>query len=134
MMESIVHVVDDDEAVRESLEALLMVAGYDVRTYRSAEDFLSRRVSASGPEAGCLLLDVNMPGLSGLDLLGRLRDEGREGPVLVLTARREEGLRDAALRLGARDLMLKPVAGERLLEAVASAVAAAPAPHTVNPL
>ncbi len=89
--------VDDDEAVRESLEALLLVAGYDVCTYASAEDFLSR----APEDGGCLLLDVNMPGMSGLDLLGRLNGSARHHPVLFLTARRDVELREQALALGA---------------------------------
>jgi FixJ family two-component response regulator len=66
--EPVVHVVDDDEAVRESLEALLFVSGHCVSTYVSAEDFLAR----APDDGGCLVLDVNMPGMSGLELLERL--------------------------------------------------------------
>lgn len=119
-MESIVHVVDDDQAVRESLEAVLLVAGHDVHTYASAEDFLAR---APREHSGCLLLDVNMPGISGIDLLGRLSQEGRNGPVLMLTARRDEDLREMALGLGACAFLNKPVGGDELLRAVADAAA-----------
>lgn len=121
-MESIVHVVDDDQAVRESLEALLLVAGFDVRTYDSAEDFLAR---APRDDGGCLLLDVNMPGMSGLDLLERLSGECPRRPVLVLTARRDEGLREAALGFGASSFLSKPVSGDLLLSSLADAAASA---------
>ena len=127
---STIHVVDDDQAVRESLEALLLVAGFDVLTFGSAEDYLAR--SSGG--GGCLLLDVNMPGLSGLDLLGRLRGRGDAVPVLILTARRDDDLRAAALSLGARDVLAKPVPGDQLLRAVAEAVAPPAGPHTANPV
>ncbi len=121
-MASIVHVIDDDEAVRESLEALLFVAGYDVSIYASAEDFLAR----APDDGGCLLLDVNMPGMSGLDLLGRLNGSARRHPVLVLTARRDAELREQALALGAKLFLVKPIPGDALLQAIADATVPAP--------
>lgn len=116
-MGTIVHVVDDDEAVRESLEALLMVAGHDVQTYASAEEFLAR----APEDGGCLLVDVNMPGMSGLDLLELLSGRGRNAPILVLTARRDDGLREQALGFGASAFLAKPVPGDELLRAIAEA-------------
>ena len=118
-MGTIVHVIDDDEPVRESLEALLLVAGHDVRTYASAEDFLAR----APEDGGCLLVDVNMPGMSGLALLECLCRRERNAPVLVLTARRDEGLREQALGLGATGYLAKPVRGDELLRAIADATA-----------
>lgn len=120
---SVVHVVDDDPAVRESLEALLLVAGYEVCTYDSAEDFLARNPA----DEGCVLLDVNMPGISGLALLERLAAAGREAPVVLFTARRDDGLREAALALGARGLLTKPVEADALLRAIADAAPCASA-------
>jgi two-component system response regulator FixJ len=115
--ESVVHVVDDDEAVRESLEALLFVSGFSVKTYVSAEDFLAR-----APEvAGCLLLDVNMPGMSGLDLLERLAGMGVQRPVVILTARRDNGLGELAFSLGASQVLGKPVSKDELLAAIEAA-------------
>lgn len=115
--EPIVHVVDDDEAVRESLEALLLVSGYNVVTYGSAEDFLDQ----AGGRHGWLLLDVNMPGMSGLELLERLSREGTGMPVVVLTASRDEPVRERARALGASGFLTKPVTEEALLHAIADA-------------
>ena len=112
-----VHVIDDDEAVRDSLEALLMVSGFEVETYRSAEEYLGR---ADEPE-GCLLLDVNMPGISGLELMQHLARRGREVPVLVLTASREPHLRSRAFELGARAFLTKPVLESALVQALRAA-------------
>ncbi|HUF86927.1 MAG TPA: response regulator [Thermohalobaculum sp.] len=117
----IVHVVDDDAAVLESLEALLLVAGFEVATYGSAEEFLER----AGDRQGCLLLDVNMPGMSGLELLERLAAEGAGTPVVLLTASRDERLRQRARALGARGFLTKPVTGAVLLAAIADAAAPA---------
>jgi FixJ family two-component response regulator len=111
----IVHVIDDDEAVRESLEALLMTSGFDVETYTSAEDFLTRAASHDG----CLLVDVNMPGMSGLDLLQHLVGQGRQTPAVVLTANPDERLRLRARELGAVAFLTKPVTESDLLRAIA---------------
>lgn len=112
-----VHVIDDDEAVRESLEALLLVSGFEVATYRSAEDYLGRAEDG----AGCLLLDVSMPGMSGLDLMRHLARRGRRVPVLVLTASREPRVRSRALALGARAFLTKPVPEAALVAALHAA-------------
>lgn len=115
--EPAVHVVDDDEAVRESIEALLFVSGFCVSTYVSAEDFLAR----APDDDGCLVLDVNMPGMSGLELLERLASMGRQRPVVILTARRDDGLHELASSLGASRVLGKPVPQEELLAAIAEA-------------
>jgi two-component system, LuxR family, response regulator FixJ len=116
--EPVVHVVDDDEAVRESLEALLFVSGFFVFSYVSAEDFLAR----APEDGGCLVLDVNMPGMSGLELLERLSRTGVRRPVVILTARRDDGLQELASSLGARRVLDKPVRKDELLAAIAAAL------------
>jgi FixJ family two-component response regulator len=116
----IVHIIDDDAAVRESLEALLTVLGYSVETYGSAEDYLER----SEVIDGCVLLDVHMPGMNGLDLLRELTRRRRRSPVLILTASRDERLRDHALELGAVAFLTKPVTQARLLAALREAISA----------
>ncbi len=114
---SVVHVIDDDEAVRESLEALLLASGFEIETYNSAEDFLAR---APGHH-GCLLIDVNMPGISGLDLLQHLADLGRRTAAVVLTANPDGQLRQRARQLGAAAFLTKPVTEADLLQAIADA-------------
>ena len=116
----IVHIIDDDAAVRESLEALLTVLGYSVETYGSAEAYLER----SEVSDGCVLLDVHMPGMNGLDLLRELARRRRRSPVLILTASRDERLRDHALELGAVAFLTKPVTQARLLAALREAISA----------
>ncbi len=109
-----VHVVDDDAAVRESLEALLLVAGYPVEAYASAEAYLQ----APDVADGCLLLDIHMPGIGGFGLMQALADRHPPVPVLVLTASRDEHLHRRALELGAHALLTKPVPQAALLAAL----------------
>lgn len=119
---SVLHVIDDDEAVRESLEALLVASGFEAETYGSAEEFLARSASHDTLcDCGCLLLDINMPGLSGLDLLQYLADRGQVCPAVVLTANPDERLRQRARELGAAAFLTKPVAESDLLRAIADA-------------
>jgi two-component system response regulator FixJ len=108
-----VHVIDDDEAVRESLEALLAVAGFDVVTHASAEAYLDGE-----RPGGCVLVDVHMPGMGGIALLQVLARREPRVPVLVLTASRETRVRERALELGARAFLTKPVPEATLLGAL----------------
>jgi FixJ family two-component response regulator len=112
-----VHVIDDDEAVRESLEALLVVSGFSVETYQSAEEYLRRGDGGDG----CLILDIHMPGMSGLDLLEELARRERRVRVLVLTASSEARLKERALQLGAFTLLTKPVPEGTLIAAIRTA-------------
>ena len=112
----VVHVVDDDAAVRESLEALLAVSGFDVVTHDSAEAFLEH----AQHDLHCLIVDINMPGMGGLGLLERL-DGGLDAPVVVLTATRDARIRARARALGAGEILSKPVAKDALLSAVTAA-------------
>ena len=114
---TIVHIIDDDSAVRESLEALLVVSGFEVETYRSAEDYLAR---GDGMD-GCIVLDINMPGMGGLDLLKLLAGREQRIPVLVLTASREPRLEERALELGASAFLTKPVREATLVAALRTA-------------
>ena len=115
----IVHVIDDDEAVRGSLDALLSVSGYLVLTFGSAEAFLDRLDAGMvGQGEECILLDVHMPGMTGLDLLQVLVVRPSAPPVLLLTASRDDRLRDHVLDLGAVDCLTKPVSDAQLLAAI----------------
>jgi two-component system response regulator FixJ len=113
-----VAVVDDDESVRKALRRLMRSAGLGVATYASAEEFLA----AGEPSPDCLLLDVRLPGMSGLDLQRLLADSGRDVAIVIITAHEDPTVRTAALDAGAVDLIAKPFERERLLAAVAKAL------------
>lgn len=131
---SIVHVVDDDASVRSALTRLLQAAGYTVRTWDSASEFMHAGV----PEGnGCILLDLRMPGMNGLDLQQALTERlARENrvipPIIFLTGHGdiETGVR--AMKLGAADFLTKPVERETLLAAVTQALALANATHAAH--
>jgi len=116
---SLVHVIDDDEAVRESLEFLLSTARLQVRTYDSATAFLS---SLPNAQSGCIVTDVRMPEISGVDLLRRLKDLKIVMPVIVITGHGDVQLAVEAMKIGAADFIEKPFDDERLLAAVRSAL------------
>lgn len=113
----LVRVIDDDAAVRDSLEALLVVAGYPVASFASAEEYLS---CADGRGEGCILLDLHMPGIGGLGLMEALAVREGSPPVVVLTASREPPVHDRARRLGARAILTKPVLQATLLSTLAA--------------
>ena len=116
---SLVHVIDDDDAVRDSLEFLLRAAKIDVRTYDSATAFLNKM---SGGETGCIVTDVRMPGLSGVDLLRQLKARGSTMPVIVITGHGDIQLAVEAMKIGAADFLEKPFDDEALLVSVRSAL------------
>jgi len=109
-----VHVVDDDDAVRDSMRSLLEAHGLTVREYDSAGAFLS----ADGEEGGCLLLDLHMPGMSGLELLETLREKHNDIPTIVMTGRSDAGLRARAQRSGALAFLDKPVDEDQLMSTI----------------
>jgi len=116
---AVVHVIDDDEAMRESLAFLLSAVGMEVRTYESALGFLD---IAPNAEAGCVITDVRMPGLSGVDLLRRLRELKLGIPVIVITGHGDVPLAVEAMKIGALDFLEKPFDDEVLLASVRSAL------------
>ena len=111
---STIHVVDDDEAMRDSLLALLGDAGYEARAYASAEDLLACGV----PTSGCVVSDIRMPGIDGLTLLKKLRADGSELPLILITGHGDIPLAVAAMKAGAVDFLEKPFEAEALLQAV----------------
>jgi two-component system response regulator FixJ len=115
----VVHVIDDDDAVRESLEFLLGAAGLTVRSYAAAEEFLAR---AADIEPGCIVTDVRMPGLSGLDLLHRLNQRNLPFPVIVMTGHGDVPLAVEAMKAGALDFIEKPFDDEVMIGAVRAAL------------
>ena len=114
-----VHVIDDDEAVRESIDFLLRSAGLSVQTYDSAASFLD---AAPTITAGCIITDVRMPGLSGIDLLRRLQEMQIGLPVIVITGHGDVPLAVEAMKCGAVDFLEKPFDDDVLLASVRSAL------------
>lgn len=113
--ERVVCVVDDDEAMRDALGALLRSVGFKVEAYGSAVDFLE----AFDPECtGCLLLDVRMPGMSGLDLQRYLGDNHDQIPVLLVSGHADVPMAVEAMKRGAVDFIEKPIQGDILLDRV----------------
>jgi two-component system response regulator FixJ len=115
----LVHVIDDDDAVRESLEFLLRTAKIDVRAYDSATAFLT---AMSKGATGCIVTDVRMPGMSGVDLLRELKARGSIMPVIVITGHGDIQLAVEAMKVGAADFLEKPFDDEVLLASVKSAL------------
>ncbi len=117
--EATVFVVDDDPAVREGVGALIRSTGLTVEAFASAQEFLDRP-----PREGpcCLVLDVRMPGLSGLDLQSRMADLGREIPIVFITAAADVPTSVRAMKAGALEFLLKPFQDEELLDAVSDAL------------
>jgi FixJ family two-component response regulator len=111
----IVSIVDDDLSVRESLKMLFESADFDAEVFASAEDFLCAGHLA---ESACLVLDVHLPGISGIDLQERLRADGHNISVIFITAHPDEHTRQSALRAGATHFFSKPFSGNDLLTAV----------------
>lgn len=122
----LISVVDDDDSVRESLRALLRSVRFVVEVFASAEEFLS---SERVRETNCLILDVRMPGMGGLELQRRLMASHPGVPVIFISAHGEEDLRSRALKGGAVDYLLKPFSEEALLNAVQTALSPAPGPE-----
>lgn len=113
--EHAISVVDDDESIRQALEGLLRSAGFRAAAFASAEAFLQ---APQRWTTGCLILDLRLPGMGGLELQDRLAAEGPRVPIIVLTAHGDEAARTRALGAGAAAFLRKPVDGEALLSAV----------------
>ena len=119
MERPLLSVVDDDESVRESLPDLLREFGFAARAFSSAQQFLS---SDYLDETRCLILDVAMPGMSGLDLQQELKRLGKEIPIIFITGQKDEEARKQAFRQGAVKFLYKPFSDGDLLDAVNTAL------------
>lgn len=117
----LVHIVDDDDAVRESLALLIGTVELRVATWKQPQEFLER---FDRDAIGAILLDVRMPGISGLSVLEQLRAQGVDQPIIMLTGHGTVELCRRAFKSGAAEFLEKPVDDERLLEALHSAVRA----------
>jgi FixJ family two-component response regulator len=117
---NMVAIVDDDDLVRGALQGLLKAVGVPARAFASAEEFLN---SGQQRETGCLIADIRMPGMSGLELQAKLNAEHCRIPTIFITAHGDAKMRMQALRAGAVEFMAKPFDDEALLESVRAALA-----------
>jgi FixJ family two-component response regulator len=119
-----VTVVDDDESVRRALQRLLRASDLDVETFASAQDFLASLPQATPPD--CLVLDLQMPGMSGLDLQRQIARTGLRMPIVVITGHDEPGMQARCLAAGASAYLRKPLEAGTLLAAIEAAIDPAP--------
>lgn len=115
----IIAIVDDDEPLREALGSVLKAAGFFIDTFASAEEFLA---SPHRQEIACLILDVRLPGMSGIELQRRLAESGCTIPIIFVTAHGDASLRDMLLKAGAAGFLNKPVRSDTLLREIHSAL------------
>jgi FixJ family two-component response regulator len=115
----IVAIVDDDDLMRSALQGLLKAAGLLARTFASAEEFL---MSGYQYDTACLITDIRMPGMSGLELQAQLNADHCRIPTIFITAHGDEKMRMQALRAGATEFLAKPFDDEALLESVRAAM------------
>ena len=114
-----IAVLDDDDSVRSALQGLLKAVGLPAQTYASAEEFLK---SSQRQEIACLITDIRMPGMSGLELQAKLNAERCRIPIIFITAHGDAKMRMQALRAGAVEFLAKPFDDEALLESVRAAL------------
>jgi FixJ family two-component response regulator len=119
--EPAVYIVDDDEAVRDALSMMLRAAGHAVEAFASAEEFVDQRGDA---RSGCIVLDVRMPGMSGLELQDLLAQRNSSLPIVFLTGHGDIPMAVRSVKRGAFEFLQKPVDDARLLEVVAQALSA----------
>jgi FixJ family two-component response regulator len=115
----LVAIVDDDDSMREALNGLLKAVGYPSRAFASAEEFLE---SGQQQQTSCLIVDMRMPGMSGLELQAQLNAERCRIPIIFITAHGDAKMRIQALRAGAVEFLSKPFDNEVLLESVRAAL------------
>lgn len=114
-----IAIVDDDESLRGALLALMKEAGLSAKAFESAEEFLD---SGQQREVGCLIADIRMPGMSGLDLQAKLNADDCHIPTIFITAHGDEKMRMQALRSGAVEFLAKPFNDDALLESIRAAL------------
>jgi FixJ family two-component response regulator len=117
--QSLVYIVDDDESLRRAIDMLCTSIGLRTRTYASAREFLEAR---QGELAGCLVLDVRLPGISGLDFQSQLTEFGIQLPVILVTGHGDIQMSVRAMKAGAVDFLPKPFRDQELLDAVMAAI------------
>ena len=115
----LVHVVDDDSSMRDALESLLDSVGLDAQTYRTASDFLAARIP---DRPGCVVIDIRLPDMNGLDFQGKLIDVGVRLPVVMMTGHGDIAMTVKAMKRGALDFLTKPFHDQDMLDAVMAAI------------
>jgi FixJ family two-component response regulator len=115
----LIAIVDDDESVRSALQGLMKAVGLPAQSFASAEEFLG---SAQHRETGCLIADIRMPGMSGLELQATLNADDCKIPIIFITAHGDEKMRMQALRAGAVEFVAKPFDDEALVASVRAAL------------
>jgi|SRR6202795_3436769 FixJ family two-component response regulator len=115
----LVAIVDDDDSMRNALDGLLKAVGFPAKAFASAEEFLK---SGQQHQTSCLIADIRMPGMSGLELQAKLNAERCKIPIIFITAHGDEKMRMQALRAGAVEFLSKPFDEEILLESVRAAM------------
>jgi FixJ family two-component response regulator len=113
-----IAIVDDDEPLREALGSVLKAAGFPIQTFASAEEFLD----ADRRNTRCLILDVRLPGMSGIELQRRLLDSNSELPIIFVTAHGDASLRESLMKAGAAGFLNKPVRSDALLKEIHAAL------------
>jgi two-component system response regulator FixJ len=126
---TVIHVIDDDAAMRDSLAFLLDVNGFKPQVYESADTFLG---GAGLAALNCVISDIRMPGLNGIELVRKLKGEGSSCPVILITGHGDVALAVEAMKAGAVDFIEKPFDDEVLLGAIRSALDAVPEGQTGN--
>ncbi len=126
-MERTVHIVDDDDSLRKALERRLQLEDYEVRAYSSADEFLESYEPSDDP--ACLLLDVQMPGISGIELQRELNERGIDLPIVFLTAHGDVPMSVKTLKAGADHFLLKPAKDHILIETVKAALSRSEVTH-----
>ena len=114
-----ITIIDDDEAVRHSLQALLEATGHAVAAHATGEEFL-----AAATPGGCLIIDLNLPGIDGIEVVDRLRRTGARTPVILISARFDAMARARAARAGTQALLEKPLRERALLDCIEQCLAA----------
>jgi FixJ family two-component response regulator len=115
----IIAIIDDDEPLREALGSVLKAAGFVIDTFASAEEFLN---SPDREKIACLILDVRLPGMSGIELQRRLLEADSLIPIIFVTAHGDELLRDLVMKAGAAEFLNKPVRSDALLKEIRAAI------------
>jgi FixJ family two-component response regulator len=119
---TVIVIVDDDRWIRRSLERLIKSVGLRVQSFESAEEFLN---ASRDTEMSCLVLDISLPGMSGLDLQQRLVTDSRQLPIIFITAHDEAPMKSRAFQFGAVAFLVKPFTDDNLLSALHAALGAA---------